>query len=116
MIRVYTFTFTTPDGMDVAQAGQLITKQLDRMAAQSESLVKAQVHAEPPELVLRMWFQGADRWRIQQRIKYPLVAAIRKGGLSMEQLKSTQIDIPANGRDKPTPRVPPPARWAPVDW
>lgn len=116
MIRIYTFTLQPPEGFDFVTAGELMTKQLNRMAAQSDAIVKAEVHAEPPNVILKMWFQGADRWRIQQRIKYPLVAAIRKAGLKMEHLKSTQIDIPVDGSKLRVPRVPPPARWAPQDW
>lgn len=109
MIRLYTFTVQPPKHVDIMTAGPLITKQLDRMAAQSKELLEATVEAtEDGDLLISILYQARDAWYIHKKIKFPLVAALHKGNLKMEHVKSTQVSIPANGRDRPTPRVPPP--------
>lgn len=108
MIRIYVFTVEPPDGVDPLVAGPLMTKQLDRMAAQSRELLESVVEAsDDGKLIVRMLFQGRDQWYIQKRIKYPLVAALRRGGLRIEHVKATQISAPPSGRDRPAVRVPP---------
>jgi len=116
MIRIYTFTIRPPEGVDPMVAGPLMTKQLDRMAAQSKELLEATVEAtENGELIVTMLYQARDAWYIHKKIKFPLVAALRRGGLKMEHVKATQISAPVSGRDRPTPRVPPPPRGIEID-
>lgn len=119
MIRIYTFTIEPPEDVDPAVAGPLMAKQLDRMIAQSKELLEADVElADDGRLIMSMMFQGRDRWYIHKKIKYPLVAALLKGQMSMKHVKATQVSAPPSGRDRPAPRVPPPAlpgEWFPVE-
>jgi hypothetical protein len=59
-------------------------------------------------------YQGRDRWYIHKKIKFPLVAALRRVGMKVEHVKSTQVSVPVSGRDRPTPRMPPPLEWEPL--
>lgn len=116
MIRVYTFTIEPPPHVDPLVAGPLMTKQLDRMAAQSKELLEAEIEVTADKkIVLRVIYQARDAWYIHKKIKFPLVAALRKGNLRMDHVKATQIAAPVSGRDRPTPRVPPPALGLPID-
>jgi hypothetical protein len=119
MIRIYTFTIEPPADVDPQVAGPLMTKQLDRMAAHSKELLEAEVELlDDGRLMMRMMFQGRDLWYIQKRIKYPLVAALLKGKMSMKHVKSTQVSAPPSGRDRPAPRIPPPpppGTWLPIE-
>lgn len=108
MIRIYTFTIQPPAGTDLVLAGELMTKQLDRMAAVNPDLVESYLElTEDDKLVLTITFQARDAWYIHRKIKFPLVAALRKANLKMEHVRSTQIQRPISGRDRPAPRVPP---------
>lgn len=108
MIRIYTFNIEPPGHVDPVEAGELMTKQLDRMAATNPDLVEALVELnEDNKLILTITFQARDAWYIHRKIKFPLVAALRKANLKMEHVRSTQISVPVSGRDRPTPRVPP---------
>lgn len=116
MIRIYTFTIQPPEHVDAMLAGELMTKQLDRMAAQSKELLESVIElTEEGKLVVTITFQGRDRWYIHKKIKFPLVAALRRANLKMEHIKSTQVSVPLSGRDRPTPRVPPPPRGMMID-
>jgi hypothetical protein len=58
--------------------------------------------------LLTMLYQARDAWYIHKKIKFPLVAALRRANLRIEHVRSTQVSAPVSGRDRPTPRVPPP--------
>ena|SRR5688500_3247212 len=108
MIRIYTFTIEPPARTDLVTAGELMTKQLDRMAATNPDLVESDLElTEDNKFILTITFQARDAWYIHRKIKFPLVAALRKANLKMEHVRSTQISVPVSGRDRPTPRVPP---------
>lgn len=109
MIRIYTFTIHPPSDVDPVTAGELMTVQLDRMAAQSKELLESVIElTSDGKLVLTITYQARDAWYIHKKIKFPLVAALRRAGLKMEHVRSTQVTAPVSGRDRPTPRVPPP--------
>lgn len=115
MIRIYTFTIVPPKGTDLVVAGQLMTKQLDRMMAQSRDIVEADVEAtETGEILLRIMYQARDAWYIHKKIKFPLVAALRRANLKMEHLKATQVTAPVSGRERPAAKVAPATPWLPV--
>jgi hypothetical protein len=116
VIRIYVFTIEPPKHVDVMVAGPLMVKQLDRMAAQSRELLEASVEvADEGKLLVKIMYQARDAWYIHKRIKFPLVAALNKGGLKMNDVKSTQVIVPENGRNRPAPRVPPPALGMSID-
>lgn len=115
MIRVYTFTIVPPKHIDATMAGELMTRQLDRMAAQSKELLESVIElTEEGKLILTITYQARDAWYIHKKIKFPLVAALRRGNLKMEHVRSTQISAPVSGRDRPAPPPPPPIEWKPV--
>lgn len=119
MIQVYTYTVQLPEGRDPGEAVTTLQVNLDRMASRDPHLVRAEAEAQvQPErlLFLRVWFQDNDRWYIQKKIKFPVVAALRKVGLGLKDIRSTQVETPPDGRIQRTPRKPPPARWGPQDW
>jgi hypothetical protein len=110
VIRIYTFTVQPPPDFDVLAAGKLMTRYLDQVAARSKELLEAVIEAtEDGRLVLTLTYQARDQWYIHKKIKFPLVAALRRVGLTMEHVKSTQVSAPTSGRDRPAARMPPPA-------
>lgn len=117
MIRIYTFTIQPPEDVDPMVAGPLMTKQLDRAAANSRELLESTVEVtDDGKIIVTMMYQARDAWYIHKRIKFPLVSALRRGGLKMQHVKTTQIGTPISGRDRPTPRVPPPVTSEPYVW
>lgn len=107
MIRIYTFTVAPPEG-NAAELAEKIDQFLTRVSDTSKELLEAQVEVVGERFVIVMTYQGRDQWYILKKIKFPLVAALRKVGLKMENVKSTQVSAPISGRDRPTPRIPPP--------
>lgn len=107
MIRIYTFTIAPPES-NAAELAPEVYQFLAEISGKSKELLEAEVEVVGDRFVIVMTFQGRDQWYILKKIKYPLVAALRKVGLKMEHVKSTQISAPVSGRDRPTPRVPPP--------
>lgn len=125
MIQVYTYSIRPPEGIDPQEAGETLTKVLDRMAARSEYLIQAEVtldfakdehDVEHPWLFLKIWFQDRDRWLISKRIKFPVVTALRKSGMGLKNVRAVQVETPPDGRINRTPRKPPAPRWQPVEW
>lgn len=107
MIRIYTFTIAPPEG-NATELAPEVYQFLAEISGKSRELLEAEVEVVGDRFVIVMTFQGRDQWYILKKIKYPLVAALRKVGLKMEHVKSTQISAPVSGRDRPAPRVPPP--------
>lgn len=119
MIQVYTYTVALPEDRDPQEVLTVLNTNLERMVSRDAHLVKAEVEVQvyPAKLVfLKIWFQDSDRWYIQKKIKFPVVAALRKVGLNLKDVRSTQVETPPDGRIQRTPRKPPPARWGPQDW
>ena len=108
MIRIYTFTVEPPAHVDLTTAATTIAQHLTAISANSKELLEAGVEVVGEQVVMTMTYQGRDRWYIHKKIKFPLVATLRKADMKMEHVRSTQISVPESGRDRPTPRVPPP--------
>lgn len=107
MIRVYTFTVVPPEG-NAAELAPEVDKFLTGISNGSKELLEAQIEVIDDRFVIVMTYQGRDQWYILKKIKFPLVAALRRVGLKIEHVKSTQMSAPISGRDRPAPRVPPP--------
>lgn len=116
MIQIYTYTLTPPEGSNPREVQATLQTVVERMVARSDWMIKVETDVAADLLYLKLWFKGSDRWYIQKRIKFPVTAALRKAGMTMANIRTTQVETPLDGRVLRTPRKPPPPRWEPQDW